>query len=254
MRAPGARPFIYPLDSPQPARAALRGGSVAASPARRGSRQDAWRNPATMRGRRCSLLGADSYRPRRVQPAPVRRADVARAGARRRARRNAPWQRAGRDRRLRRRQRRRCADAGDRISCSCCRRCTSRSRSVGDAARAVGRGRSSCCSPRSSPWSARRSSRAACAAIVRSERRLDYAAAPPSLGAEPRPRLLVRHLLPAARGFVAVAVDDARAGLHRRGGDAVVRRPRISGSRWPAGARCCTKRRASARSPTFRGC
>jgi peptide/nickel transport system permease protein len=40
-------------------------------------------------------------------------------------------------------------------------------------------------------------------AIVRSERRLDYAAAAQALGASDM-RLLVRHLLPAARGFIAV--------------------------------------------------
>jgi peptide/nickel transport system permease protein len=40
-------------------------------------------------------------------------------------------------------------------------------------------------------------------AIVRSERRLDYASAAQALGASDL-RLLVRHLLPAARGFIAV--------------------------------------------------
>jgi peptide/nickel transport system permease protein len=40
-------------------------------------------------------------------------------------------------------------------------------------------------------------------AIVRSERRLDYAAAAEALGAS-NARLLVRHLIPAARGFIAV--------------------------------------------------
>ena len=40
-------------------------------------------------------------------------------------------------------------------------------------------------------------------AIVRSERRLDYAVAAQALGASPL-RLLFRHLLPAARGFLAV--------------------------------------------------
>ena len=40
-------------------------------------------------------------------------------------------------------------------------------------------------------------------AIVRSERRLDYAAAAQSLGANPW-RVLTRHLLPAARGFIVV--------------------------------------------------
>jgi len=40
-------------------------------------------------------------------------------------------------------------------------------------------------------------------AIIRTERRLDYAAAAEALGAS-RSRLLVRHLLPAARGFVGV--------------------------------------------------
>jgi peptide/nickel transport system permease protein len=40
-------------------------------------------------------------------------------------------------------------------------------------------------------------------AIVRSERQLDYAAAASSLGAG-HARVLVRHLLPAARGFMAV--------------------------------------------------
>jgi peptide/nickel transport system permease protein len=42
-------------------------------------------------------------------------------------------------------------------------------------------------------------------AIVRSERRLDYAAAAQSLGAS-GPRLLLRHLLPAARGFIVVQI------------------------------------------------
>ena len=40
-------------------------------------------------------------------------------------------------------------------------------------------------------------------AIVRSERRLDYAVAATSLGAGPI-RVLVRHLLPATRGFLVV--------------------------------------------------
>ena len=42
-------------------------------------------------------------------------------------------------------------------------------------------------------------------AIVRSERRLDYAAAAQALGASDL-RLLVRHLLPSARGFLAVQI------------------------------------------------
>ena len=42
-------------------------------------------------------------------------------------------------------------------------------------------------------------------AIVRSEKRLDYAAAAQALGAGDL-RLLVRHLLPAARGFIAVQI------------------------------------------------
>jgi peptide/nickel transport system permease protein len=42
-------------------------------------------------------------------------------------------------------------------------------------------------------------------AIVRSERRLDYAAAAQALGASDL-RLLVRHLLPATRGFIAVQI------------------------------------------------
>jgi len=40
-------------------------------------------------------------------------------------------------------------------------------------------------------------------AIVRSERRLDYAVAAEALGAS-RTRLLIRHLLPAARGYIGV--------------------------------------------------
>jgi len=40
-------------------------------------------------------------------------------------------------------------------------------------------------------------------AIVRTERRLEYAAAAEALGASPA-RLLFRHLLPATRGFLAV--------------------------------------------------
>ena len=85
-----------------------------------------------------------------------------------------------------------------------------------------------CCSPRSSPSSARRSSRAACAAIVRIRAAARLRGGRRVARRRPRPRLLARHLLPAARGFVAVADDDARAGVHRRGGDAVVRRPRVS--------------------------
>jgi peptide/nickel transport system permease protein len=42
-------------------------------------------------------------------------------------------------------------------------------------------------------------------AIVRSERRLDYAAAAQALGASDL-RLLIRHLLPATRGFIAVEI------------------------------------------------
>jgi peptide/nickel transport system permease protein len=42
-------------------------------------------------------------------------------------------------------------------------------------------------------------------AIIRTERRLDYAAAAEALGATPV-RLLVRHLLPATRGFMAVEI------------------------------------------------
>jgi peptide/nickel transport system permease protein len=42
-------------------------------------------------------------------------------------------------------------------------------------------------------------------AIVRSERRLDYAVAAQALGASP-PRVLARHLLPAARGFIVVEI------------------------------------------------
>jgi peptide/nickel transport system permease protein len=42
-------------------------------------------------------------------------------------------------------------------------------------------------------------------AIVRSERRLEYAVAAQSLGAS-GPRLLLRHLLPAARGFIIVEI------------------------------------------------
>ena len=42
-------------------------------------------------------------------------------------------------------------------------------------------------------------------AIVRTERSLDYATAARALGASP-PRLLLRHLLPAARGFIVVEI------------------------------------------------
>ena len=66
-----------------------------------------------------------------------------------------------------------------------------------DGVRAAGR--------RSSPSSARRSSRAACARSSGPSARLDYAAAAPSLGAS-HARLLVRHLLPAARGFIGVEI------------------------------------------------
>ena len=79
-------------------------------------------------------------------------------------------------------------------------------------------------------------------AIVRSERRLDYASRPQSLGAS-HARLLLRHLLPAARGFIAVADHAARA----RRSSSPKRRCRTSASAFPirsrAGARCCTTRR-----------
>ena len=42
-------------------------------------------------------------------------------------------------------------------------------------------------------------------AIVRSERRLDYASAAEALGASDA-RLLARHLLPATRGFIVVQI------------------------------------------------
>src|SRR5205814_370031 len=42
-------------------------------------------------------------------------------------------------------------------------------------------------------------------AIIRTERRLEYAVAAHALGATPA-RLLVRHLLPAARGFLVVEI------------------------------------------------
>ena len=66
--------------------------------------------------------------------------------------------------------------------------------------------------------------------IVRSERRLDYASAAAALGAG---HLRIVAAAPAAGGARVRrrAVDDAGAGLHRRGGDAVVRRPRLPARR-----------------------
>ena len=89
--------------------------------------------------------------------------------------------------------------------------------------------RCSCCSPSifavvGAPFVAR-----GVRAIVRTERRLEYAVAAASLGAG-HARLLVRHLLPAARGFVGVQMTLLGAGVHRGGSDAVVRRPRVSRS------------------------
>ena len=77
-------------------------------------------------------------------------------------------------------------------------------------------------------------------AIVRTERALDYASPQPAPGAS-HARILARHLLPATRGFIAVADHAAGPAVHRRGGDAVVRRSRIS-DRLPAGERCCATR------------
>ena len=66
--------------------------------------------------------------------------------------------------------------------------------------------------------------------IVRSERRLDYASAAAALGAG-HLRIVLRHLLPAARGFIAAQLTMLVPGVHRRGGDAVVRRPRLPARR-----------------------
>ena len=106
----------------------------------RGLRQDGWRNPATTRGRRCSC-SAPTATAATCSPAAVRGADVARAGARRRTRRDAPWQPSGRDRRIRRRSARRCADAGIGVRARPAddvRRARAQGR---DAARPAGRGR-----------------------------------------------------------------------------------------------------------------
>ena len=97
----------------------------------------------------------------------------------------------------------------------------------GDAAGAAGRPRCSCCSAASSRCSAGRSSPAACA---RSSRPSASATtrSPATRSARAPSRILLRHLLPAARGYLGVAGDAAAAGVHPGGSDALVRRPRLS--------------------------
>ena len=78
--------------------------------------------------------------------------------------------------------------------------------------------------------------------IVAAEREREYVVAAQSLGAS-RWRIMRRHLLPACAGYPAGAGDAAPAGVHPRGGDAVVHRPRISGERADLGDDVAARRR-----------
>jgi peptide/nickel transport system permease protein len=88
--------------------------------------------------------------------------------------------------------------------------------------------------------------------VVRAERALDYAVAAASLSASPS-RVLVRHLLPAARGFIAVELTLLVPAF-------IVAEATLSASASgspipsPVGAPCSTRARASERSSISRGC
>ena len=162
-------------------------------------------------------------RPRRVRPAAVRRPDLARPGRGRGGRRDG--HRAARRRRSPAPRaapstRRLCAAPS---SCWCCRPSTWRSRCARCCRSCSRRDDLPPGSPPSSRSSARRSWRAACAPSSATERGREYRSRRGAIGAG-RARVLVRHLLPATRGFLVVQAHAARAGVHRGRGDALVRR------------------------------
>ena len=207
-----------------------------------------------MRGRRCSLLGADSYRPRRVQPAPVRRA--ARRSRWRSPPRSAPlllgafvgaiagYVGGALDDVLMR--------ASEFVLVLPAMYVALALRSVMPLVLSAGAGLRAA-RRRSSPSSARRSSRAACAPSCGRSAGSTTPRRPQSLGAG---HVRVAGAASAAGG--ARVRRRRRSRCSSRRSSSPRRRCRTSGSGFPdrarAGARCCRKRRASARSPIFRGC
>ena len=214
----------------EPARAALRTGSIARACRSRGS-------PAAASGR---IVGRRA-RAAAARSAPTATAAMCSAGCcsarasrsglslAAAARRDADRRAARRRRRLRRRARRRSADARVGLRAWCCRRCTSRWRCERCCRSCCRRATCSCCSPASSPSSARRSSRAACAPSCAPSGSSTTPSAAVSLGAS---HARAAAAAPAAGGARLHRRPDHAAGarVHRRRSDAVVRRPRVSGS------------------------
>ena len=90
-------------------------------------------------------------------------------------------------------------------------------------------------------------------AIVLAERERDYVIAARAAGAGPG-RLLMRHLLPAANGYVLDAGIAAASRVHSRGGDDVVYRTRFSSGRGHVGNHASGRRRTWRCSAMRRGC
>ena len=106
---------------------------------------------------------------------------------------------------------------------------------------------------RSSPSSARRSSRAACAPSC--ARSGSSTTRPPRSVARRRRRAAARAASAAGGARLHRRADHAaRAGVHRRRSDAVVRRARVSRSDGELGHDAARRVRTSACSPIFRGC
>ena len=250
-RTAGSAPFIYPLDARQPARAALRGG-----PHRRACRSRWFAGGRLVRSsddaaRAAAAARRRQLRPRRLQPAAVRRAHLAGLRDRRGARRDARSARCSAARRLRRRRGGRSADAGDRVrdgAAGDVRRAGAAGGAAAGAAaggglraarrhlrrrrRAVRRPRR----PRHRPLGAARSTTPSAAHVARRQRR--------------------RGCWSATCCRRRAASSPCRSRCWCRRSSSPKRRCRTSASafpsRWRAGARCCTtRRRTSGCSPTF---
>ena len=210
-----------------------------------------WSDRLMKRAAPLLLFGAGQFWPRRLRAPRVRRPHVARARAAGGGGRDAARRADRRPGRLRRRRAGRRVDARDRL----------RDGAAGDLRRAARCGQCCrwCCPPRTvfvllisifalvgAPFIAR-----GVRAIVRSEARLEYASAARALGASDA-RVLLRHLLPATRGFVAVEMTMLVPAF-------IVAEATLSyvglgfPDPWPAGAPCCTTRRTSRCSPIFPG-
>ena len=197
-----ARAVHLPLDARQPPRAAVRAGPIGPRAARLADRRPSPRI-VRRRARAAAALGARRLRARRLQPAAVRRAHLARprAGFGRRRHLHRPARR--RRRRLRQGRRRRPADAGLGVRARAAGHLRRARAARGAAARPRAARRVPAGSPPSSPSSARRSSPAACA---RSCGRRASRSTPSRRARSARGTCVcsTRHLLPAASGYVVV--------------------------------------------------